>query len=184
MIFRAQDLFLSCTACGSLHFGNRASQIVHRMKTECTDSSPTQHLQALQRNSSPQQQLFCKKSALLFTCLIQQEILSSLSLFLALSKAEVLVLPLFSPLGFCLIKESTQGARGKERTHVTAFGVGKILRWAVPFSFPPSLSPSCQTPLVLQLKGGERRRGNWSSFTLHPGLLSPLFLFAWKYQSL
>lgn len=140
---------------------------------ECADSSPTQ-----EPTSSAKEILTPPVTVLQEVSLIQQEMLPPFSLFLVYQR------PLSSPLGFCLIKEcriNTRSKRKREEQSVTAFRVGRILKWAVPFCF---LSPDCQMPLVLQLKGGERRWGYWSSFTLHTGLLLPLFLFAWKYQSL
>lgn len=130
MIVRAQDLFLSYTACGSPCFGNRASQIVHQMKTECAVSSPTQ-----EPTSSA-------KELLTPTVIVLQEVsspvrmphpggdapspLTCLSLLLACQRLRFWVCPWLHLVVSAWSKSamSTQGARGKEIIRVTAFRVG------------------------------------------------------------
>lgn len=185
-ICRVQYLFLSCSTYGLPHFRNTASQILNQMMTECTDSSPTQGTTGsakLTPNSNCfASQLSCSHASSRNRCSLIS--LTCLSLYLAWQRLRFWVCPSLQLLVSVWLKRamSTQGARGKESIHVTTFRVGKILKWTVPLFFlPPSLSPNCQMSLVLQ--GGERRRGYWSSFTLHTGLLPPLFLFARKYHS-
>lgn len=185
MIIRTQDLFLSILWIPP--FGNRASQMVHQMKIECADSSPTQ-----ERTSSA-------KELLTPTASVLQEVsspvhmphpardapspLACLSSFLACQRLRFWFCPCLHLLVSAWSKSAmlTQGARGKESICVAAFRVGKM---GCAFLFPPSITPNCQMSLALQLKGRETRWGYWSSFILCMGLLLPLFLFAWKYQSL
>lgn len=81
---------------------------LRRRQNVLTPITP-KNLQVLQKSFSPQQQLFCKKSALPITSHPAGDAPSPLSLPVSLiipcqSKAEVLALPSSSPLGFCLIK--------------------------------------------------------------------------------
>lgn len=157
MIFRAQDLFISYTACGCPHFGNRASQTIHQMKTECANSSPTQEPNKLCKgtahptsNCFARSQLFFSHASSIRRCSLP----SHLPLIIpCLSKAEVLVLPLSSPLGFCLIKECHVNARSKRKRVYVWLLSGWVRSWnglcrsvsSLPLSqLPDALGPATE----------------------------------------
>lgn len=89
-------------------------------------------------NCSARSQLSCSHASSSRRCSLPSHLPL---IILCLSKAEVLALPLSSPLAFWSKSVmSAQGARGKEETRVTAIRKGKTLKWAVLCRFlPPSL---------------------------------------------
>lgn len=186
LVYDLQSIrFLSYTACEPHYSGNRASQIVHQVKTECIDPSATQEPTSsaevlhtptaivLQEVSSPAhmpQPAGDAPSPL--TCLS----------FFACQRLRFWLCTCLHLLVSAWSKSvmSAQGARGKEETRVAAIRMGKILKWAVLCcSLPPSL-PTARCPWSC---GWKEMRLLQFIHTAHRAAL-PLFLFAWNYWSL